>query len=252
MRRLLLCTLALLPLLTAGCTGEGVRDPRLDGAQGIRVTPGGEEGGLVIGLDPVAQTQAFHACASACRDLTLPNGTLVAETALLSLANVSLRAAGPDGDSAVLFYDGGREGGRFLRWTDLVSKFQMNADLQVVGNVTATGHVGTTMPLRFPDGTLVTVSTAALEGIEVAVFARGHAELINGTATIPLPSAFTALAFGDGVTAQVTLRTPGPALFVSEATTESLVVQATDGHPTGVRFDWFVQAPRKGAEGFEV
>lgn len=275
MRTPLLALLLLAPALLAGCTGERgtvARDDlafpvasRLAGVNataegdipvtttdGVLVTPSADGTAVTVGLHPIVQTNVFQACAEACRGLTLPPGSVVAESALLSLRNVSLNAAGPDGDSGVLFYDNGQEGGRFLRWYDAGSKFQMNGDLQVVGNVTGTGHVGTVTPLQLGNGAVVTVSTAALEGTEAAIFARGSGRLINGNATIALPSAFTALAADGPVTVQVTLRSPGPALWVSEATAERILVHATEGSPSGVTFDWFAQAPRKGGERFEV
>lgn len=283
MRILVLTTLLLSSALLAGCTdGNGDRPSGpvarsdlsfpvvssfagvnasedgnipVNSTDGVLVTPSADGRAVTVGLHPIVQTNVFQACAqqTTCRGLTLPPGSVVAENALLSLANVSLNAAGPEGDSAVLFYDNGQEGGRFLRWTDAANKFQMNADLQVVGNVTGTGHVGTITPLQLQNGAFVTVSTAALEGTEVTIFARGSGRLINGNATITLPAPFTALASPNGpVTVQLTLRSPGPALWASEATAERLVVQATEGSPSGVTFDWFVQAPRKGGERFEI
>lgn len=239
----------------AGVNASATGDVPVTTTGGVLVTPSADGKSVRVGFHPIVQTNVFHACAdaAACRGLTLPPGSVVAESALLSLRNVSLNAAGPDGDSSVLFYDNGQEGGRFLRWFDAGAKFQMNADLQVVGNVTGTGHVGTITPLQLQNGAVVTVSTAALEGTEAAIFARGSGRLINGNSTITLPQAFTALARADQpVTVQVTLRSPGPALWVSEATTERIVVSATEGSPSGVTFDWFVQAGRKGGERFEV
>lgn len=238
----------------AGVNATAGGDVPVNSTDGVLVTPSADGKTITVGLHPIVQTNVFQACASqtTCRGLTLPPGSVVAESALISLANVSLNAAGPDGDSAILFYDNGQEGSRFLRWTEMAGRFQMNADLQVVGNVTGTGHVGTITPLRLSNGAIVTVSTAALEGTEVTVFARGSGRIINGNATIALPAAFTALVGEGPITAQVTLRSPGPALYVSEATAERLLVHATEGSPSGVTFDWFVQAPRKGGEGFEI
>lgn len=224
-------------------------DVNVTGTDGVLVTA--EGGNLRVGLAAVTQTQVVQACRAECRNLTVPPGTVVAESHLASLRNLSLNAVGPDADSAILFFDQGQEGGRFLRWSDAAGKFQMNADVQALGNVTGTGHVGTTTPLVLPTGAIVTVSTAAAESGEVTVFARGSSRLVNGTVTLNLPPAFVALATGD-ITAQVTLTSAGPALYVADKTRERITVRAADASPSNATFDWFVQAARKGGEEFRA
>ncbi|HWH07986.1 MAG TPA: hypothetical protein VNX21_02230 [Candidatus Thermoplasmatota archaeon] len=243
MRRL--APLLLLALVLSGCAG---REPP---AQDVTAGPGlvaerGEDG-VMVRLGDTLQPHVVQACAGACRPLEVPRGTLVADAALLSLGNVSVNAAGPDRDSAVFFHDDGRETGRFLRWSDVQSRFQMNADLLATGNVTATGHVGTVTPLQLPDGRVVTVTTAAVEGVERAVFARGTGFLRNGTATVTFPDAFVALV-GGPLTAQVTATSPGLGLYVEEKAEDHLVVRGEPG--ANGAFDWFVQAARKGGEGY--
>jgi predicted small lipoprotein YifL len=223
----------------------------LTGADGVLVTPSQEEGTVRVGLAAVVQTNVFHACGETCRNLTVAPGTLIAEGGLISLRNLSLNAAGPDRDAAIFFHDGGLETGRFLRWYEQGGKFQLNGDLQTIGNVTGTGYVGTVTPLIVgQQGQLVTVSTAATETTEVTVFARGSGRLTNGTATIAMDPAFVAIA-GEGlVTVQVTLTSPAPGIWVTQKDKEHIVVESVAG--TFASFDWLVQAPRKGGEQFVV
>lgn len=234
----------------AGVEPTAAGDVSFTGTDGLLVTPSLEPGTVRVGLAEIVQTNVFQACRDVCRNLTVAPGTIVADGGLVSLRNLSLNAAGPDGDAAVFFHDEGRETGRFLRWYDDGAKFQMNGDLQTIGNVTGTGHVGTITPLILGEDNLVTVSTAALEGTEVAIYARGSARLINGTATVAFPAAFVALVGEGPMTVQVTLTSPAPALWVAEKAADHVTVESVAG--TSATFDWFVQAARKGGERFEV
>lgn len=164
--------------------------------------------------------------------------------------NLTLNPSGPDNDSAIFFYDAGRPTGRSILWHDSEDSFQMNADVQVIGNLSGTHHVGTLTPLTFPDGSLITVTTAATEGIEATVFARGSARLENGSASVPMPPAFIALVGNGPITAQVTATSDGPALFVPVKEARGIVVVASGGVAADTSFDWFVQATRKGSEDF--
>lgn len=206
------------------------------------------DGSVMIRLGDVLQGQVAQACAGPCRPIQVPPGTLVADAGVVSRGNVSLNAAGPDRDSALHFFDGGQETGRFLRWSEAQSRFQMNADVLATGNVTATGHVGTITPLQLPDGRLVTVTTAATEGVERAVFARGSGLLKDGRAVVAFPDAFVALVGEGPITAQVTATSPGLGLYVEEKAEDHLVVAGEPG--ANGAFDWFVQATRKGGEGY--
>ena len=225
-------------------------DVPMVGADGLLVTPSPDSRSVRVGLSPVVQTNVFQACQDACRNLTVSPGALIAESGVISLKNLSLNAVGPEGDSALFFYDAGKETGRFLRWYEQGGKFQMNGDLQAIGNVTGTGHVGTITPLVVGEGQLVTISTAATEATEVTVFARGSARLVNGTATITFPPAFVALVGNGTLTAQVTLTSPAPSIWVAQKSKERLVVEGVAG--TSATFDWLVHAPRKGGEAFVV
>lgn len=184
------------------------------------------------------------ACVESCDNVSVPAGSVLAEGSLVGAHNLSLNALGPEGDSGVFFFDGGREDGRWIRWQDSRSRFQANADWLTVGNATATGFVGTSTPVTTLGGATAILTTAALEGTELAVFARGSATLVNGSAFVALPLAFSAIAAPGLVTAQVTLTSRAPGLFVSEKQLGYIVVESVDGAGEA-SFDWFVQAPRK-------
>lgn len=251
MRRLV--PLLLLAIVLSGCTVLKEAEPRpVRGERGVVAESAGDA--TVVRLGDVIDVRIVRACGGPCDTLETPPGTLVADHAVLSLGNVSVNAIGPDRDSAVHFYDGGQETGRFLRWNDLVSRFQLNADVQAIGNLTATGYVGTTTPLVLEGGQVVTLSTAALEGTEQAVFFRGSGVLMNGTYPLTIPAEMLAIAdLGGRVTVQATLTSDGPAIYVAEKGPEGIVFRATGGAtPDGVTFDYFIQAPRRGGEGFQL
>lgn len=254
MRRLVLPLL--LALALAGCTRDD--PPPAQAEANVTAGPGlvaeRGNGSVAVRLADAVQVQVAQACAGPCRPIQVPTGTVVADAGFVSLGNASLNAAGPDGDSALFFYDGGLETGRFLRWSEVQSRFQMNADLLVTGNVTATGHVGTTTPLVLPNGQVVTLSTAALEGTEQAVFFRGSGVLMNGTYQFSVPSAFAAIADLEGhVTAQATLTADGPGVYVSRKGPDRFEFRALGGADVSdVTFDYFIQAPRVRATPFEV
>lgn len=251
MRAPSLLLLLLLPVVLAGCAARDA-PVQVRGGAGIEVVQ--EGGAFNVSLSPRVQAEAVQVCAGACDASRAAAGAVVAEGGLSSLRNLSLNAAGPDGDSAILFFDGGQGTGRFIRWTDAVSRFQVNADVQVVGNLTATGHVGTTTPLVL-DGRVFTLSTAALEGTEQAVYYRGSGVIVNGTYVLNVPPELQAIARLDEglVTVQATLTSDGPALFVAEKSATRIVFRATGGsNVSGVTFDYFVQAGRRGGEGFQL
>lgn len=161
-----------------------------------------------------------------------------------------LGVSGSDGGDAEVRFGDVNATDAVWRWRADEARFQVSQPVQVIGAVTATSHVGTTTPLALPDGTLVTVSTAATEGAESTVFARGSSRLRAGIAHVDLPTAFVALVGEGPMTVQVTLTSPGPALYVGEKSPDRIVVQAVDGSDATSSFDWFVQATRKGGETF--
>ncbi len=231
----------------------------LTGADGVRVTPDARNATVRLGLDGVVRTTGvLQACRDACDNHSAPAGMIISEGSLISFHNVSLNAIGPDGDAAVFFYDEGEQTGRFLRWLDARGVFQLSGPVEVGGSVRATGElvgkdrVGTVTVVPVDEKTIIEVHTSAMEGLEPVVFIRGTSRLVNGTATIDFPPVFRTLA-GEGlVTAQVTLTSPGPAIYVKEKSRERLVVETTAGQRSDATFDLFVQAPRAGAEEFRA
>lgn len=263
-----LLALLLATTLLAGCTDQGsgtfdgVRSVggaapdeegavRVEGERGVQVQA--REGALVVGLGSAVLGDVVRACAAPCPPLDVVPGSLVADAGLVSLHNASLNADGPEGDSALYFYDDGRETGRYLRWSDAQGRFVLNDDLLSIGNVTAAHHVGTITPvvLDAPGNPVVTVSTAATEGAEVTVFARGSAQLENGSAIIRFPAVFRAILGEGPLTAQATLTALGPALAVTEKSRDHIRVQSADGRPSNATFDWFVQGVRLGGEDYQ-
>jgi hypothetical protein len=254
----------LLLLLLAGCASpaaplsvSGVA-PASDGrlnltaGAGLLVTPSPDNHTLAIGLAPVAQTSVLQACAGACRNLTVGAGSVIADRDLVALANVTLVAQGATQDPTINFYGPDLADLHVLRWSQATRAFQMQGDVLALGNLTATRFLSTRTLLVTPAGTAFTVSTAPTEGTEVTIFARGSATLENGTATVALPAPFQALEGAGPMTVQVTATGEGPALYVGQKAADHFVVRAAGGAGGNVPFDWFVQAPRKGADGFEV
>jgi hypothetical protein len=266
-----LLALLVVPLvLAAGCsspsgvtrmTVSGV-EPASDGklnlsaGAGLVVTPSPANHTLVIGLAPVAQTSVLQACSGACRNVTVSTGSVIADADLVGFANLTLVARSATEDNAINFLSPDGQTARFLRWSQAQGQFQFDHDLLVGGNVTATRFLGTRTPLVFGQGTaqqqFVTISTAALEGGEVAIFARGASRLVNGSANVTLPGAFQELEDAGIITVQLTLTSDGPALYVAEKARDHVIVRATGGAGSDATFDWFVQAPRKGSVGFVV
>jgi hypothetical protein len=265
MRALVLSTLLLAPLVLAGCASPGALkvngvSPAADGnlnltaEDGLVVTSSAENHTLRLAPAPVFQTAVLQACAGPCRNLTVDPGAVIADGDLVGLANLTL-VASASADPSIRFYGQNLSDQHVLRYSEAASQFQLSGDLLAAGNVTATRYLGTRTPLVVPLGgqqQVVTFGTAALEGAEVDVFARGSSQLANGTATVALPTPFQFLAGEGSITAQVTLTGDGPALYVAEKARDHLVVRASGGVASDATFDWFVQAPRKGGEGFTV
>lgn len=255
-RAALVLALVLVPLALAGCAAKEVKlngvapagdgNLRVDAGPGLTLVASPENHTLALGLAAILQAQAIQVCANACLSGNVTPGTLIVGADAVVLGNMSLG------------------GTHVVAWSDLDQAFQLRGSTVVLGNLTAvadasvpgTGYLGTrTLLAAVVNGQIVRVSigTAALEGNEVTVFVRGSGQLTNGSATIMLPGAFTQLARADHVTAQVTLTTDGPTLYVAERATDHITVRAASGAPASdATFDWFVQAPRRGSEGFVV
>jgi hypothetical protein len=223
-------------------------------ANGVTVKPDAANGTITFGLGPLVQTTGvLEACRGPCDPHSVPEGMVIAEGSLISFNNVSLNAAGPEADSAVFFYDGGQQTGQFVRWSDARNEFQTSSGLQALGEIAAIGGVGTVtvLPPTTDQPTAIELHTAAIEGLESAVFIRGSSKLQNGTATIQFPPAFTKLIGEGPITAQVTLTSVGPGLYVSEKAKDHIKVQTTTGEASSATFDLFVQATRAGGENYQ-
>ncbi|MFA5862187.1 MAG: hypothetical protein WDA16_10885 [Candidatus Thermoplasmatota archaeon] len=273
MRTAILGPIVILAIISAGCTTSGSRVTRdqldfefVTSVQGVNASPSGDialvgTNGIVVAsnasvhavqlaLGPVVSTRgAFVACGPSCNTSDVPPGMVVAEASLVSHHDIALNARGPDSDASIFFFDNGSPGGQSIRWVDAESRFQISNATEVDGEVLAVGgSVGTATRADLPDAAYVV--TSALEGNTVSIYLRGSAIMTNGTARVAFPLGFVVLV-GDGdITAQVTLTSRGPTLWVSEKTRDHLTVETATPSVGVVTFDYFVQAPRVGGEAF--
>jgi hypothetical protein len=221
-------------------------------ANGLRVDADAASSTLRIGVGPTLQVDgAVIACGPACNLTQAKTGMVVADGSLISHNDLSLNANGPDRDSVVYFYDKGQQNGEYFRWWKAADRFELSHNEQVDGELLVDGGpVGTVTPANLTNGSFV--FTSALEGNDVAIYLRGSATMDNGTARIDFPAPFAALV-GDGpITAQVTLTSKGPALWVSEKAKDHITVETTSDANGPVTFDYFIQAPRVGAASFHT
>ncbi len=99
-----------------------------------------------------------------------------------------------------------------------------------------------------PHDPSLAVRFVCLEGNEAGTYFRGTAQLVNGTAEIPIPESWRLCSADEQITVQVTA-VGGPAvLFVAEKSRERIVVQ---GSPD-VAFDYHVNGVRQGYETIET
>ena len=246
------CTLGGRPVSVSGVAPASNGSIALAAGSGLVVTPSPENHTLTVGLAPVAQAQVLQACAGPCRNLTVNAGAVIADGDLVGLGNLTLIAQSEAADPALNFYAPNLSDLHVLRWSQARQTFEASGDLLAAGNLTATRFLSTRTLLVTSNGVPFTVSTAPAEGNEVTIFARGSANLTNGTARIDLPQPFQALEDAGLITVQVTLTGDGPALYVSEKARDHVTVKATGGSGSDAPFDWFIQAPRKGGSGFVV
>lgn len=231
----------------------------LVGANGIRVAPGPGNSTLTVGLGPVVQTRGiFQACRDDCDAFQTLAGMVIAEGSLISFNNLTLNARGPDGDSVVFFYDDGKQDRQYFRWFDARDRFELSGGIRALGPVEGAGYVGTADPIVLQSGEVALLVTAALEGLAPAVSVRGSAQLTNGTANVSFPPEFVVLLGAGPITAQVTLTSKAAGLWVSEKRADHITVESVrlgDANATAedlaATFDYFVQAPRRGSEGFQ-
>jgi hypothetical protein len=105
-----------------------------------------------------------------------------------------------------------------------------------------------------PEGKVL--SHASVEGPETAVYYRGDAELIGGTARVTLPDYFEALTRASGRTVQITAvcgtADPISVLAAGPVTDGGFDVRAADDRNPGQRFCWEVKAVRADVEQLRV
>lgn len=98
-----------------------------------------------------------------------------------------------------------------------------------------------------------TITYAAPEGDEVAVYTRGTARLVNGEARVRLGETFAFVANPDiGLTAHLTPRGEAVPLAVASLSTEEMVVKGSAGSKGEVVFDYLVWGLRVGFEDLPV
>ncbi len=130
----------------------------------------------------------------------------------------------------------------------------LKAGIQI--NASGQGEVfGDTKTFRMdhPEDPSKEIWYANLEGPEAGAYARGTAELVNGSATISFSEHFQLIATAENMTIMLTpLSGDSEGLAVIEKTTQGFVVKELRGGTGTYRFDWEAKCIRKGFENFEV
>ena len=92
-----------------------------------------------------------------------------------------------------------------------------------------------------------------LEGPEQAAYIRGTAQLVDGKATIALPDHFGAVARADNMTVHLTPRSADSlGLAIVHADLDGVLVRELGDGQGSYEFDFWVTAPRRGSEAFDV
>ncbi|MEM6344588.1 MAG: hypothetical protein AAF927_11935 [Bacteroidota bacterium] len=130
----------------------------------------------------------------------------------------------------------------------------LKAGIQI--NASGQGEVfGDTKTFRMdhPEDPSKEIWYANLEGPEAGAYARGTAELVNGSATISFAEHFQLIATAENMTIMLTpLSGDSEGLAVIEKTAQGFVVKELRGGTGTYRFDWEAKCIRKGFENFEV
>ena len=94
---------------------------------------------------------------------------------------------------------------------------------------------------------------ACVEGPEVAAYARGSANLINGVCTVTLPEHFSAIVDQEGITVQLTPNSADSrGMAVISKTPFEFVVKELMNGTGNYAFDWEVKARRSGYADYQV
>jgi len=133
-----------------------------------------------------------------------------------------------------------------------LSEMQVFADTKHWGSLHVLGELKVAGRKSFvqqhPTDPSKEINYVAMEGGESGTYWRGTARLKDGVAVVQLPEHFSLVTAHEGLTATVTLREPGPAIYASEVTNRRLVVRTADRSRADVTFDFIVLGVRKGFE----
>jgi hypothetical protein len=125
------------------------------------------------------------------------------------------------------------------------------AKLHVVGDVRVDGMLVGPMSIVSPhpdNPELELISASPIAG-EASSFARGSGTMIAGEAIVNLPEHFALLTESEGLTVQLTARGRPLQLFVTELTTDRLVVHEANG--ASGSFDYLIQGIQRGTSGYQ-
>jgi hypothetical protein len=92
------------------------------------------------------------------------------------------------------------------------------------------------------------ISASPISG-EASSFTRGTGTLMAGEAIVELPEHFALLTESEGLTVQLTARGRSLQLFVTELTTDRLIVREADG--ASGSFDYLIQGIQRGTSGYQ-
>ena len=216
----------------------------------------GVNAGLLDGIDSASFLRSDAADSYTGGTITFNSGTILNIAAgstldvngtLAANGSIQVDGDGPDGPQEINFYEDGSVTGEDIRWDDLGDEFEVTDDFRVIGNLFASG--AKPFVQNHPFRKDLSVVYVALEGDEAGTYTRGSGRLVNGEARVPLAETFAWVTNPDiGLTAQLTPRGKGPALYVESVDTRELVVKTQDGSPGDAAFDYLVMGLRIGYE----
>ncbi|MHC4600976.1 MAG: hypothetical protein ACYS47_18445, partial [Planctomycetota bacterium] len=126
---------------------------------------------------------------------------------------------------------------------------QFGGNVNISGTLTKTGG---SFVQPHPTDPSKELNYRFFEGPEDAIFERGTARLVNGTATIDMPEHFRIVAAEEGIRVQLTpLSADSKGLAVVSKSREKIVVKELLGGSGTYELDYFVTAVRAGFEGHE-
>jgi len=145
-----------------------------------------------------------------------------------------------------LLFNGGYEA---MRWDPGSYRFEFTNNLNIVGDLTATGTKSFIQ--NHPEDPNLEVRYVALEGDEAATYTRGVARLENGVARIALGETFAWVTDPEtGLTANLTPLGQAADLYVESMSTTELVVRGSAETPPDAAFSYLVMGLRLGYQDF--